>query len=186
MKSHLHLFYFIKSDLARYRETWKSRGEKPGMFRVTVESLLFKAGFQAVLLFRISHFFHHLGLNYLAWAISRINLFLSGAEIEFNAEIGEGLMIAHPHGIVIGRGSRLGKNITMYQGITFGVKDLKPENIKKFPVAEDNVTLFAGAKVIGGVTVGKGSSVGANSVVVEDIPPGSTAVGVPAKITKTV
>lgn len=183
MDKKLNLFHYIKTDLRRYYETWESRGVKsPNKFRIILESFIFKAGFQAVFMFRLCQFFYRIKLSYIAWLLARLNLFFTGAEIEFNVEIGEGMMIAHPSGIVLGRGSKIGNRVTLYQGVTMGVKDLKPENIKKFPSLGDNVTLFSGSKVIGDVHVGDNSSVGANSVVVNDVPPNSVAVGIPAAV----
>tara|TARA_B100001971_G_C18053784_1_gene464233 strand:- start:152 stop:514 length:363 start_codon:yes stop_codon:yes gene_type:complete len=111
-------------------------------------------------------------------------VFVTGTKIEYNANIGEGFLIAHSQEIVIGRGSIIGNHVTVYQGVSLGVKDLNPENINKFPIIENDVILFAGAKIIGNVRVGRDSIVGTNSVVVNDIPPNSVAVGVPAKIVK--
>lgn len=172
----------VRSDLDRYRTTFKLRGQKGSFFRIALESFLFKPGFQAVFLHRVAHRFHRWGLTWLAWAIARLGQFLTSAEIEFNAEIGPGLLIAHPAGIVIGRGTALGSNATIFQNVTFGAAGWHPDQIKTFPTVGDNVFFFAGAVIVGGVTLGSEIIVGANSVVIEDVPDGATVVGNPARM----
>jgi serine O-acetyltransferase len=172
----------IRSDLDRYRETYELRGQPYRPIKVALESLLFKAGFQAVLLYRLSHWLHRRGLTYLAWATSRLNLFLTGAEIEFNAQFGPGLCIAHPSGIMIGRGTTGGSHVTLFQGVSFGVKDWHPENIRRFPEIGSHCTFFSHSAVYGGVRVGDSCIVAGHSVVVADMPEGSLAVGIPAKV----
>lgn len=173
----------IQSDLERYFVTGFRRAQtsinKP---KIIFETFLFKAGFHAVLLFRISHFFYRVRLPWIAWFIQRLNVTLCGAEIEYNTPIDKGLFIAHPVGIVVGRGTKIGKNFTIYQNVTVGARHIDPVRIFQFPEIEDDVTLFAGAVVVGGVRIGSQSTVGANAVVIRDVPPGSVAVGVPAKV----
>ena len=112
--------------------------------------------------------------------ISEIGRFLSGIEIHPGAKIGRGLIIDHGMGVVIGETSVIGNDVIIYQGVTLGGTSLTPD--KRHPTIEDHVVIGAGAKVLGNITVGAGSRLGANSVVIEDVPPNSTVVGIPGKI----
>jgi serine O-acetyltransferase len=172
----------IQSDLARFRQTFSLRKEPYSKRRIFWESLIFKSGFRAVLLYRFSHWFHRKEWNYPAWWLTRCNVRSTGAEIEYNARIGPGLMIAHPVGIVIGRGTRIGAGATLFQGVSFGVRSWHPDEIRKFPAIGDHCFFFANASVIGDISVGNFCVVGANTVVVEDMPEGALAIGSPAKI----
>ena len=172
----------IQSDLDRYRQTYRLRGQPYSGWRVFWEGLIFKAGFQACLFYRISYWFFERGWTYAAWFTSRLNLFLTGAEIEFNASIGPGLFIAHPGGIVVGRGTVLGEGTTLFQGVSFGVKSWHPDEIGKFPKAGNHCYFFAHAVVAGDVRIGDYCLVAANAVVTKDLPDGSLAKGVPAEI----
>jgi serine O-acetyltransferase len=172
----------IRSDLARFTQTYVLRGQPFSRRRVFWESLIFKAGFQAVLLYRVSHRLYQRGWIYLPWFISRVSLALTGAEIEFNAQIGAGLFVAHPVGIVVGRGTVIGSDATLFQGVTFGVKSWHPDAIRKFPTVGNKCFFFAGAAVLGGVMIGDGCVIGAHAVLTDDMPDGSLALGVPAKV----
>src|SRR5205823_11843014 len=138
-----------------------------------------KAGFQAVLLHRFSHWLYEHGWLYVAWYLTRLNVMLTGAEIEFNAEIGPGLFIAHPVGIVVGRGTVIGARATLFHGVTFGVKSWHPDAIRKFPRVGDDCYFFAHAVVLGSVVLGDRCVVAAQTVVTQDLPSGSLAAGVP-------
>jgi serine O-acetyltransferase len=172
----------IRSDLDRFAETFALRGEPFSRTRVILESLTFKAGFQAVVLYRISHWLHEHGWPYLAWWFARVNLTLTGADIEYNAVIGPGMFISHPVGIVIGRGTCIGSGVTIFQGVTCGVRSWHPDSIRKFPTLGDRCHLFAHACVLGGVRVGSDCIVAAHTVVTHDMPDGSLARGNPAVI----
>jgi serine O-acetyltransferase len=172
----------IRSDLARFAETYRLRGQRFSGARVVFESLLFKPGFQAVLLYRLSHWLYQHRRSYLAWAVARCGQFLTGAEIEFNAEIGPGLFIAHPGGIVVGRGTRLGSRVTLLQGVTFGARSWHPSEIRRFPAAGDNCFFCANAVILGGIRIGDDCVVAAGSVVDRDMPAGALARGVPAAL----
>lgn len=176
------LWALVRSDLARYEQTFELRGERAPRRRIFLESFLFKAGFQAVLLYRLSHALWRSGWGRLAWALTRFSVAVTGAEIEYNVQIGQGFMIPHPVGIVLGRGSKIGAGVTVFQGVTLGAKDWAPARIGEFPTIGDESVLFAGAKVLGAVAVGRRCVVGANAVVIENLPDGALAVGVPARV----
>ncbi len=176
------LWNCLKSDMDRYFHTGFRKAQKEiNKTKIVIETIVFKAGYHALLLYRISHFFYRIKLSYIAWFIQRLNVWLTGAEIEYNVEAGPGLFIAHPVGIVIGRGSKIGNRVTVYQNVTLGARHTDSVRIFKFPVIEDEVTIYAGAVIVGDVLIGTRSIVGANAVVLENIPPDSSAVGNPAK-----
>lgn len=172
----------IRSDLERYRQTHKLRGHPYSRWRVAFESFLFKAGFQAVFLYRLSHWLYRKRCIGLAWLVARLNVTLTGAEIEFNAEIGPGMFIAHPVGIVIGRGTEIGSGVTLFQGVSFGVKSWRADEIRKFPKVGDNCFFFAHSVMLGDIVIGDNCVVAAQAVVSKDMPDGSLAAGVPAEI----
>lgn len=171
----------ISSDLDRFTQTFVLRGQSFSKRRVFWESLIFKAGFQAVLLYRVSHRLHQRGWTYLPWFLSRLSVTITGAEIEFNAEIGPGMFVAHPVGIVVGRGTVIGSDVTLFQGVTLGVRSWHPDEIRKFPRIGNNCYFFSGAAVLGDVTIGDECVVGARAVVTGDLPSGAMALGGVAK-----
>ena len=140
--------------------------------------------FLPVLLCRLAHFFYLLKLGFLAKALSLLNFFLFGIEIAVRCPIGKGLFLPHTQGTVIGAWS-IGENVTIFQGVTLGAREVDFSYRKSSrPTVGDNVTIGSGAKILGGLTLGSGSKVGANAVVLNDIEPGMLAVGVPAKVLK--
>ncbi len=142
--------------------------------------------FAPVLLWRIASHFHQVGLSPLAKIASLLNFLLFGIEIGLQCEIGGGLFIPHPVGTVIGA-NKIGQNVTILQGVTIGAKEIDigyhPENR---PNIGDNVTIGAGAKVLGGITIGDNVTIGANAVVTKSLPNNVVAAGVPAKIIRTI
>ena len=119
---------------------------------------------------------------FLARWISQRAVRKTGIEIHPGATIGKGLFIDHGSGVIIGETAILGNNVTLYQGVTLG--GTGKEKGKRHPTLEDNVMVSAGAKVIGSFTVGKNSKIGAGSVVIEEVPPNCTVVGVPGRIVR--
>ena len=107
---------------------------------------------------------------------------VTGIEIHPAAQIGDGLFIDHGTGVVVGETAEIGSDVTLYQGVTLGGTATAP--IKRHPTIEDSVTIFSGAAVLGPVTVGRHSRVGAGSVLVTSVPPHSTVVGIPGKVVK--
>jgi serine O-acetyltransferase len=113
--------------------------------------------------------------------VSHVSRFLTGIEIHPAARLGPGLFIDHGMGVVIGETAEVGKNCTLYQGVSLAGTSLKRE--KRHPTLGDNVVVGAGAKILGGFTIGSGSRIGAGSVVVREVPPNSVVVGVPGRVT---
>lgn len=147
------------------------------------EIVLTYAGFHAVLGYRIAHFVYtRLKLRLLARIISQISRFFTGIEIHPAAKIEGGLFIDHGSGVVIGETTEIGKNCTLYQGVTLG--GTGKDKGKRHPTLQDNVMISAGAKVLGPIVIGEGSKIGAGSVVLVDVPNGSTVVGIPGRIVR--
>jgi serine O-acetyltransferase len=148
---------------------------KPGW----AESILCYAGLHAVLWHRLSHALWRLGLQTLARCSSHLARWLTGIEIHPGAKIGRRLFIDHGMGVVIGETAELGDDVLIYHGVTLGGLSGQPG--KRHPTIEANVTIGAGAQVLGPIRVGRGARVGANAVVVAAVPPGCTVVGIPAR-----
>jgi serine O-acetyltransferase len=147
-----------------------------------VEVLLTYSGLHAIIAHRLAHALARLGVPVLPRAIMTLVRGLTGIEIHPAARIGRGLFIDHGMGVVIGETAVLGKNVTLFQGVTLG--GTGKEHGKRHPTIGDNVVIGAGAKVLGNITIGNDSMVGANAVVIRDVPEHSTVVGVPGRITR--
>jgi serine O-acetyltransferase len=137
-------------------------------------------GIHAILLHRFSHRLWKLGLKWLARMLSSITRWLTGIEIHPGATIGRRFFIDHGMGVVIGETAEIGDDCTLYQGVTLGGTSWQKG--KRHPTLGDNVVIGAGAKVLGPFTVGRGARIGSNSVVVKEVPPGATVVGVPGRM----
>ncbi len=142
------------------------------------EILLLYPGVRVLLFHRMAHILYKARLYFLARLISEIGRLLSGIEIHPGAKIGKNLIIDHGIGVVIGETAEVGDNVVLYQGATLG--GLRQGATQRHPVINDHVVIGAGAKLIGRITVGEYSKVGANAVVVKDVPPHTTVVGIPA------
>ena len=151
-------------------------------FKNNIELLYAYPGVWALVTYRIAHAIYKKGFKRIARFIMAINQFITNIDIHPAAEIGENVFIDHGIGVVIGETTIIGNNVTIYQGVTLGGVSLNPG--KRHPTIEDDVTIGAGAKILGNITIGKESKIGANSVVVKDVPPYSTVVGIPGKIIK--
>ena len=138
-------------------------------------------GLHAIWLHRISHFLWSLGLKWIARLLSVFARFLTGIEIHPGATIGRRVFLDHGLGIVIGETTEIGDDCTIYQGVTLGGTSLY-KGVKRHPTLGKDVVISAGAKVLGGFTVGNGARVGSNAVVLKEIPAGATAVGIPARV----
>jgi len=146
------------------------------------EIIFLYSGFHAMVTYRITHRLLKMHIPFLPRLLSQIARFLTGIEIHPGATIGNGLFIDHGMGVVIGETSILGDNITLYQGVTLG--GTGKEKGKRHPTIGNNVVVGTGAKILGNINIGDNSYVGANAVVIKDVPPNSTVVGVPGRITK--
>ena len=138
-------------------------------------------GLHAVWLHRVAHFLWKSGLQWVARFWSMLARLLTGIEIHPGAKIGRRVFLDHGLGIVIGETTEIGDDCTIYQGVTLGGTSLY-KGVKRHPTLGKGVVISAGAKVLGGFTVGDGARVGSNAVVLKEIPAGATAVGVPARI----
>lgn len=156
--------------------------ERDPAARNKLEVILCYPGFHAILLHRIAHFLWKHDFKLIGRIISHINRFLTGIEIHPGAKIGKGFFIDHGMGVVIGETAEIEDNVTLYHGVTLGGVSL--EKKKRHPTIKKNVVIGAGAKILGPFTVGENSRIGANSVVVKEVPPNSTVVGIPGKVVK--
>lgn len=165
---------YIRDEIAVVRE--RDPAIKSGM-----EVLLYPS-FKVILHYRLAHKLFLKKHYFLARWISQRAVRKTGIEIHPGAQIGKGLFIDHGSGVIIGETAVLGDNVTLYQGVTLG--GTGKEQGKRHPTLEDNVLVSAGAKVIGSFTVGRNSKIGAGSVVIEEVPPNCTVVGVPGRVVK--
>ncbi len=149
-----------------------------GVFQV----LLTYPGFHAIMLHRIAHLFYHLHIPLVPHVLMALGRVLTGVEIHPAARIDGGFFIDHGFGVVIGETSDIGKNVTLYQGVTLG--GTGKETGKRHPTLGDNVVIGAGAKVLGSIIIGNNVYVGANAVVLQDTPDDCTVVGVPGRCVK--
>ena len=147
-----------------------------------LEVLLTYSGLHALIVHRITHFLRRLGIPLIPRWISQIGKFFTGIEIHPGAQIGKSLFIDHGMGVVIGETTIIGDNVTLYQGVTLG--GTGKEKGKRHPTLGNNIVVGTGAKVLGNITIGNNAYIGANAVVIKDVPPNSTVVGVPGRITK--
>ena len=154
--------------------------ERDPAAKSTIEVVLCYGGLHAIWLHRISHALYLHGWILLARLISNFGRFLTGIEIHPGATIGEGLFIDHGTGIVIGETAELGRNVTLYQGVTLG--GTGKEKGKRHPTLGNNVVVASGAKVLGSFTVGDHAKIGAGSVVLSPVPAHATVVGIPGRI----
>src|SRR6266498_1933182 len=143
----------------------------------SVEILATWPGVHALLAHRVAHALHDLGVPLAPRAIAHAARTLTGIEIHPAADVGDGLFIDHGSGVVIGETAEIGDRVTIYQGVTLGGTGFARG--KRHPTIGDDVTIGSGAKLLGPITVGHGSKIGANTVVIEDVPPTSTVVGNP-------
>lgn len=155
-----------------------ARGRDPATANAsTFEILSTWPGVQALLAYRLAHRLYMGKVPFFPFAISYVSRVITGIEIHPGALIGKGFFIDHGAGVVIGETAEIGDNVTLYQGVTLGGTGFQAG--KRHPTVGDNVTIGSGAKLLGPIQVGHGAKVGANSVVVEDVPASSTVVGNP-------
>lgn len=165
---------YIKEEIQVIRE-------RDPAIKSNMEVFLYPS-FKAILSYRIAHKFYVKKHYFLARWISQRAVRKTGIEIHPGATIGKGLFIDHGSGVIIGETAELGDNVTLYQGVTLG--GTGKEQGKRHPTLRDNVMVSAGAKVLGSFTIGENSKIGAGSVVLKEVPPNCTVVGVPGRIVK--
>jgi serine O-acetyltransferase len=162
----------IRCDVAAARE------RDPAARGVSsLEILLNWPGVHALLAHRVSHALHAARVPLLPRAMALVTRAITNIEIHPAASIGQGLFIDHGTGVVVGETAQIGDNVTLYQGVTLGGTGFATG--KRHPTVQDNVTIGSGAKLLGPITIGHGAKIGANTVVIHDVPPNSTVVGNP-------
>ncbi len=149
--------------------------------RSTWEVLTCYPGLHALVLHRRAHWFWNHGFKWLGRFVSHLSRFFTGIEIHPGAKIGERVFFDHAMGVVVGETAEIGDGCTIYQGVTLGGTSLY-KGAKRHPTLGKNVLVSAGAKVMGGFTVGDNAKIGTNAVVIKPVPAGATAVGIPARI----
>ncbi len=149
--------------------------------RNKIEVFLLYPSIHALLIYRISHFFYKHKRFFFARLLSQFGRFITGIEIHPGAKIGYGILIDHGMGVVIGETAIIGNRVTIYQGATIGATGNEKE-FKRHPTLGNDIVVGSGAKILGPVSIGNHSKIGANSVVISDMPEYSTAVGIPARI----
>jgi len=169
----MKFFSLMKEDI-------QSVFERDPAARSILEILLSYPGLHAVWGHRIAHGLWKHGFKLLARWLSHVMRFLTGIEIHPGAKIGRRFFIDHGMGVVIGETAEIGDDVTLYHGVTLGGTSLQKG--KRHPTLEDNVVVGAGAKILGAITVGAGSRIGANAVVVKPVPPNAVVVGVPGQV----
>ncbi len=156
--------------------------EKDPAARSLLEVLLCYPGLHAVWLHRVAHWLWRRGMFFPARFISHVSRFLTGIEIHPGAKLGRRFFIDHGAGVVIGETAEVGDDVLMYQGAVLGGTSLKKE--KRHPTIGSRVVVGTGAIVLGAINVGDGSRIGSGSVVVKDVPPGATVIGVPGQVVR--
>jgi serine O-acetyltransferase len=160
------------------RDVLAARDRDPAARGVSpVEILATWPGIHALLAYRVAHALQSAGVPIVPRMIAMLTRTLTGIEIHPSARIGRGLFIDHGTGVVIGETADIGNDVTLYQGVTLGGTGFATG--KRHPTVQDNVTIGSGAKLLGPITIGHGAKIGANSVVITDVPPNSTVVGNP-------
>lgn len=169
------------SFIRHIKEEFQVIRERDPAIKSNMEVFLYPS-FKAILRYRVAHKLYLKKHYFLARWVSQRAVRKTGIEIHPGATIGRGLFIDHGSGVIIGETAELGDNVTLYQGVTLG--GTGKEQGKRHPTLKDNVMVSAGAKVLGSFTIGENSKIGAGSVVLKEVPPNCTVVGVPGRIVK--
>lgn len=164
---------------SRLKEDIKAVFDRDPAARSALEVFFCYPGLHALWFHRLAHRLWQRQFYFLGRLVSHMGRFLTGIEIHPGATIGKGFFIDHGMGVVIGETAEIGDNVTLYHGVTLG--GVSWEKTKRHPTVEDNVVIGSGAKVLGPFTVGRGSKIGSNSVVVKEVPPNATVVGIPGR-----
>ncbi|SFV67279.1 Serine acetyltransferase [hydrothermal vent metagenome] len=171
----IKLFQLIKED-------FKTVKRNDPALHSTFELFFNYPGLWAMFFYRIAHWFYLKGLRFIPRLISAVGMFFTMIDIHPGATIGRRVFIDHGVGVVIGETTIIGDNVLIYQQVTLG--GVSTNKGKRHPTIKNNTVIGAGAKVLGNITLGENSKIGANSVVVKDVPANSTAVGIPARVIK--
>jgi len=166
--------------LSRLKEDISSAFDRDPAARTTLEVVTAYPGLHAIWMYRISHWFWQLGLRWIGRMISHLARWLTGVEIHPGASLGRRFFIDHGMGVVIGETTEIGDDVTIYHGVTLGGTTWQKE--KRHPTLADGVIVGAGAKVLGAIELGEHSRIGANSVVLRDVPAHSTVIGIPGTV----
>ena len=166
------MFHNLKHDLNKVLENGPAARSK-------LEVFILYPCIHAMISHRIANFFYRHKSFFIARVISQISRFFTGIEIHPGATIGKGLFIDHGMGVVIGETAEIGNDVVLYHGVTLG--GTGKDKGKRHPTVADNVVIGSGAKVLGPINIGKNAKIGANAVVLRDVPEGATAVGSPAR-----
>ncbi|WP_026369933.1 serine O-acetyltransferase EpsC [Kallotenue papyrolyticum] len=172
----------VRSAVATLREDVQAIFRNDPAARNIFEVLLYP-GLHAIIAHRLAHRLWRANVPFIPRLISQISRFLTGIEIHPGARIGRGFFIDHGMGVVIGETTEIGDYVTLYQGVTLG--GTGKQRGKRHPTLGNHVVVGVGAAVLGAITVGEGARIGGGAVVVKDVPPHSTAIGVPARIVAT-
>ncbi len=165
----------------RLDEDLEAAARRDPSVRSRLELVLCYPGLHAVWIHRVAHrMWAKPGLRLPARLLSQLNRSLTGIEIHPGAVIGRRFFIDHGMGVVIGETAEVGDDVMLYHGVTLGGRSM--QRVKRHPTLHDGVTVGAGARILGPITVGAGAQVGANSVVVKDVPAGAVVIGVPGKV----
>ncbi len=167
------MFAALKQDI-------KAVFDRDPAARSTLEVIFCYPGLHALWFHRLAHWFWKHEFYFIGRFVSHLGRFFTGIEIHPGATIGKGFFIDHGMGVVIGETAEIGDNVTLYHGVTLG--GVSWEKVKRHPTIEDNVVIGSGAKVLGPFSVGKGSKIGSNSVVVKEVPANATVVGIPGRV----
>lgn len=168
---------------SKIRQDFRAVFDRDPAATSALEVILTYAGFHALLAYRVSHWLKSMRVPFIPRAVSQLARWLTGIEIHPSAKIGTGFFIDHGMGVVIGETAEIGDYVTLFQGVTLG--GTGKERGKRHPTLGNHVVVGAGAKILGGITIGDNVKIGANSVVIKNVPPNSTVIGVPARIIKT-
>jgi serine O-acetyltransferase len=173
----------LKGDIKQLFSKYGTIKGKPTIWGA-IRILLIKPGVQALILYRFYHMLYKIKLRLFAEFLGRINFFLNGAEIDPGSEIGSGCRIWHPSGVIIGRGVRIGSNVSIFSNVVIGGlgHSMFHHGEPGYPVIGSNVILYTNTTILGPVTVGDNSTIGAHSLVLNSIPENCMAAGSPARI----
>ena len=174
------IYYYLAR--AFFADALKATMERDPAATSYAEIIFTYSGFHALMFYTVTHALRKLHVPFLPRFLSQFAKWITGIEIHPGAQIGKGFFIDHGMGVVIGETAIIGDNVTLFQGVTLG--GTGKEKGKRHPTLKDNVVVGTGAKVLGNITVGNNVMIGANAVVIRDVPDESTVVGVPGRIAK--